>query len=71
MEKRKAPWPDFAGADIHEGDRIAHPSGETGVVVYDDKYPDRPFRVQYDGDDFTLDLGLQIGDRGQAVVVPT
>jgi len=68
----KAPWKDFKGADIHEGDVIEHPSGERGTVVclriYDDE-ADR-WRVKYGTPDGGYSrLCLQIGDKGQAVVV--
>lgn len=66
-----APWKDFSGADIHEGDRIAHPAGERGTVVFLQEYPDAHdrWRVDYhDGGPFSR-LSLQVGDKGQAVVV--
>lgn len=71
---RLAPWPDFAGNPIHEGDFIEHPaSKERGRIVYlpseGPEEVDR-WRVRYDNDDLFLSrLCLQIGDRGQAVVV--
>lgn len=45
-----APYKDFKGNTVYEGDTIVHPSGESGVVVY---YPDRPgqldrWYVRYD-----------------------
>lgn len=30
--REKAPWPDFAGNPVHEGDRLIRPCGESGVV---------------------------------------
>ena len=68
-----APWPDFAGNPIHEGDTIRHPSGEEGRVLFfegldiTDNLGDA-WRVDY-GTGYVLRLCLQIGDKGQAVVV--
>lgn len=67
----KAPWKDFAGDEIHEGDIIEHPNGLRGTVicmrVYDDD-GDR-WRVKYhDGSVGYARLCLQIGDKGRAVV---
>ena len=66
----KAPWPDFAGRDVHEGDTIRHPSGETGKVVFlaGERDPDDQWRVDYGGPTLSR-LCLQVGDKGQAVVV--
>lgn len=49
----KAPWTDFAGADIYEGDVIAHPTGERGKVVFlrDKTEPADQWRVLYDDDE--------------------
>jgi hypothetical protein len=71
MSKAKvAPWPDFFGNDIHDGDEIKHPSGETGKVILIPNEEDvhRQWRVDY-GEGFLSALSLQIGDKGQAVVV--
>jgi hypothetical protein len=70
MSKR-APWPDFAGNPIHEGDMIAHPSGECGRVIYlahEATICDQ-WRVQYIGDEHASRLCLQIGDKGMAEVM--
>ena len=71
MEKRMAPWPDFEGNPIRDGDRICHPSGEQGDVyrLPDVEDPGDAWRVRYD-DGSVLRLCLQIGSKGQAVVVP-
>ena len=42
MEKRKAPWKDFKGNDIYEGDLIKHPNGMVGGYVFFIPY----FKVQ-------------------------
>jgi len=67
----KAPWTDFAGKDIHEGDIIEHPSGERGRVVFleQESDPGDQWRVDY-GEDNLSRLCLQVGDKGQAVVTP-
>ncbi len=73
LSMRRAPWPDFAGNPIHEGDTIRHPhSGESGVVVFLPMYsdPGDAWRVNY-GDQYESRLCLQIGDKGQAIVIPT
>lgn len=70
--KRIAPWPDYAGNVIREGDTIIHPlSGDRGVVEVDESraHETSKWRVRYeDGVDGTMALVLQIGDRGMAVV---
>lgn len=68
--KRKAPWLDFKGNEIHEGDTIGHPQGETGKVVFlvGGRNGERWF-VDY-GETPLSQLSLQIGDKGQAIVVP-
>ena len=68
---RRAPWDDFAGRPIHEGDTIRHPAdGDTATVVVD---PSREgvamWRAVYSNGE-SLWLGNQIGDKGQAVVMP-
>ena len=47
-----APWRDFAGNEIYNGDVICHPSGE---------------RVKYEDGQFSR-ICLQIGDKGRATV---
>lgn len=69
----KAPWKDFAGADIHEGDVIVHPAtGQRGTVVFLPEHsdPGDQWRVNYGDEpgDGLSRLCLQIGDKGQAVV---
>ena len=76
-ERRKAPWLDYAGNPIHEGDALVHPAGDRGVVVYypngrpgvsfDGNEADKWF-VEYSGDGNENRLCLQIGNKGQAVV---
>lgn len=69
-----APWPDYAGKPIRHGDRLQHPDGTTFVTIringQDDEF--NAWRCVYDGADIlvtTSRLCLQIGDKGQAVVV--
>jgi hypothetical protein len=70
IDMNKAPWPDFAGNDIHDGDTIEHPSGERGTVVLlaQESDPGDQWRVDY-GDAPLSRLCLQVGDKGCAVVV--
>ena len=65
-----APWLDFKGNEINEGDVIMHPSGEIGIVMFrpERTNPDDQWMVNY-GDNFESRLALQIGDKGQAVKV--
>jgi hypothetical protein len=67
---RKAPWPDYAGEDIFEGDRMLHPSGESGVVTIKPEHGNinDMWVVKY-SDGVESRLCLQIGEKGQAVVV--
>lgn len=70
--KRKAPWKDFEGNDIHEGDALLHPSGERGVVCFwpNEKEASDQWRVFYAKHGAMHSrLCLQIGDKGRAVVV--
>ena len=62
---------DFAGNDIYEGDKIIHPSGEYGIVVFKEDPTEEADRwlVNYGGSFFRSRLCLQIGDKGKAVVV--
>lgn len=73
--KRKAPWKDFAGNTIYEGDYIMYPSEELGLVFY---YPkgetvNDKWRVLYFDEGRTgysvSRLCLQIGDKGMAIVI--
>lgn len=76
-KRAKAPWPDYRGAEIYDGDTIIHPSGETGTVVYIPHPPEVGRNV--DGDSWFVDYGtrpmsrlsLQIGNKGQACVLAT
>lgn len=66
---REAPWPDYSGKTIREGDTIRHPDGETGTVVFiaSEDDPHDQWRVDYGGPGLSR-LSLQVGDKGQAVV---
>lgn len=75
----KAPWQDFAGNDIHAGDRIQHPDGTIGTVVFFDfeEAPSDQWRILYDDGnrdpEWTARIGrlcLQVGDKGKAIVMP-
>ena len=67
-----APWPDFAGNQIRDKDRIRHPDGTAGTVLHLPKLGEggEAWRVVYEHGDISR-LSLQIGDKGQAVVVTT
>lgn len=68
--RRKAPWPDFAGQEIFEGSVIEHPEGEQGTVFFRTDYPDPADQwcVDY-GDGVPSRLILQIGEKGMARVI--
>ncbi|MNQ49919.1 hypothetical protein D3C85_638410 [compost metagenome] len=68
----KAPWPDFAGQIIRHGDRLAHPDGNSFIAVKLKGHTDSAaWRAVYDREPHgrTSSLGLQIGDKGRAVVI--
>lgn len=67
---QKAPWTDFCGHEILEGDVLRHPSEETGRVVYDLSQMDEldQWKVEY-SDGVVERLCDQIGIKGQAKVV--
>lgn len=64
-----APWPDFKGQTIRHGDRLTHPDGNefTAIRLHGHDNEGDAWRAVYD--DATVSrLGLQIADKGQAVV---
>ncbi|MFW2024270.1 MULTISPECIES: hypothetical protein [Acinetobacter] len=65
-----APWLDYLGNPIFENDLIQHPSGEIGLVIFlqSEYEPYNQWRVKYN-DNVLSRLYLQIGDKGQAIVV--
>jgi len=65
-----APWKNFKGNDIHEGDKIVHPSGQSGIVVFraERKTNSDKWLVKY-GTGFKSRLCLQIGGKGMAEVI--
>ncbi len=67
---KKAPWKDYNGNELFEGDKIIHPSGEVGKIVFEKKWEesDSVWFVNY-GNDVFSQLCLQIGWKGQAVKV--
>lgn len=68
-----SPWPDFAGNPIRHGARMWHPiSGQTFTAVRLSGYsdPGDAWRAIYDDEPQSVSrLVLQIGDKGQAVIV--
>lgn len=68
-EDCKAPWKDFEGNDIYLGDTLRHPDGTTFKVVRDNTYTET-WRCDYGSPHkYTVALCLQVGSRGQAVVI--
>lgn len=70
MSARRAPWLDFKGNPIHEGDVIEHPSGESGIVLWlgaELRVSDR-WRVKYESSNELARLCLQVGEKGMATV---
>ena len=76
--RKKAPWPDYAGNDLYEGDTIRHPDGTKGKIVFVDGEVERTGSKNYgwkvDYGDLVRGtkmpyLGLQIDDKGHAVKV--
>ena len=67
--KELAPWRDFKGNKIFEGDTIIHPTGETGIVNYHSERKDisDQWTAKYDFGPESR-LILQVGDKGRAVV---
>lgn len=67
---RKAPWKDLNGNDIFEGDTIQHPDKAIGIVMFFpfERDPEDAWRVLY-RDKILSRLCLQIGDKGQAIVI--
>ena len=65
----KAPYKDFEGNDLFDGDYIEYPSGDRGrVVVMANKENDADkWRVDYEDGSPWSRLCLQIGEKGRAV----
>lgn len=64
-----APWPDFAGNEIAEGDFLIHPDGKKGCVMFDQSGAYEGincWRLVYEGG-ISLWLGTQVGPKGKAV----
>jgi hypothetical protein len=65
------PFNDFKGGRMCEGDRVIHPSGETGIIEFQVGFEDPAdqWRVVYNDGTWGRAY-LQVGERGQAVVIP-
>jgi hypothetical protein len=67
-----APWKDYNGVQVRDGDIIKHPSGEVGVVRF---MPKRGLDCAFDqwwvdyGTGRLSRLTLQLDDKGCAIVV--
>ncbi|NSL56008.1 hypothetical protein [Uliginosibacterium aquaticum] len=68
--RQTAPWPDFDGNPIMEGDRMVHPSGECGIVVLCSDAPDDSarWRVDYSGG-ISRSLSAEVSRDGRCVVI--
>ncbi|MGP4772521.1 hypothetical protein ACS125_18535 [Acinetobacter sp. PFS20] len=66
----KSPYNDYLNCEIFEGDLIQHPSGEKGIVVFEERTESDSdnWLIQYE-DGIKSRLCLQVGDKGQAYVV--
>ena len=72
MQRKTCPLADYAGNPIKEGDIIQHPlDGIVAVVVYlsDEDAECDKWRAVYPHDGTISRLSLQVGPRGQAVVI--
>jgi hypothetical protein len=69
-DRRRAPWLDYEGNEIYEGDWIIHPDGEMGKVVFvaKGKHVFDKWRVDYGDGGLYSGLSLQIGEKGMGVV---
>lgn len=68
--RQTAPWPDYAGNPVKEGDRMVHASGDSGIVVVTAGGCDDPacWCVDY-GHGNLRSLALEVGADGRAVVI--
>ncbi|MDS7929231.1 hypothetical protein RMB13_07030 [Acinetobacter sp. V102_4] len=68
--KKKSPYSDYLNCEIFEGDLIQHPSGEKGIVVFEQRTESDSdnWLVHYE-DGIKSRLCLQVGDKGQAYVI--
>ena len=69
--RKMAPFKDFAGREIFEGDWICHPSGESGRVVFSprEKHVTDKWLVDYGDGGCYSRLCLQVNEKGRAVVL--
>lgn len=68
--KKKSPYTDYYNHEIFEDDLIQHPSGEKGIVVFEERTENNSdnWLIQYE-DGIKSRLCLQFGEKGQAVVL--
>ncbi|HCV3097136.1 hypothetical protein ACSVHQ_06255 [Acinetobacter nosocomialis] len=68
--RKKAPYKDYLNHEIFEGDLIQHPSGEKGIVVFEERTENNSdnWLIQYE-DGIKSRLCLQVGDKGQGIVM--
>lgn len=64
-ERKKAPFKDYKGNDIYEGDKLIHPVTRESFIVEFDSEKLNSWRAIYENGD-SLALGIQVSERGQA-----
>lgn len=69
MQRHTAPWPDFGGGPIMEGDRMVLPSGECGIVVLRPDAQDDAERWRVDFGHGAISLLQAVSATGRAVVI--
>lgn len=71
VKLRIVPWPDYDGNNLYEGDRIRHPDGTEGTIVFVDKFESAgdQWRVDYDDSDVPARLCFQVDYKGRAVKI--
>ena len=68
---KKSKFKCYAGNPLYDGDKIAHPNGDTAIVTYDHAKRDNEvgrWRAVY-ADGTSLWLGNQVSEKGQAIKV--
>jgi hypothetical protein len=69
-ERHLAPWPDFNGAEIREGDIIAHPDGTRGIVHYFEGLTEC-WQVQYEDSYGRLSLHVGFNKDNKPIIMPS
>ena len=68
--RQLAPWLDYKGHSVYEGDRIVEHSGDSGIVVFRAGRPsvEECWRVDY-GYGNVRSLRAELGEAGKAIVI--